>query len=151
MPTYAINEAKNKLTFLRREALTGKEILMDDTRRKDNEYVSLVATSLLDELCEETKPFTYKWTDVPGENQETYSLWNNETGVYGVGITKVEAIEDLIDNIVDYANVYFEDLPYYLSTSGKNRSHYWYLRRVMRCNGNREILCKVLALEGLKD
>jgi hypothetical protein len=150
MPTLAINEAKNKLTVLRREALTGKEILMADTRRKDNKFVSLVATSLLDELCEETKTFTYKWVDIPGENQETYSLWNNETGVYGVGITKEEAIEDLIDNIIDYANVYFEDLPYYLSTSGNNRSHYWYLRRVIRSNGNREILYNALALEGFK-
>jgi len=36
-----------------------------------------------------------------------------------------------------------------LLVSVNNRPHYWYLRRVMRCNGNREVLRKALALEGL--
>lgn len=147
MPTLAVNEAKNKLSILRREALAGKEFLVADTKRKDDQYVSLVATALLDELCAESKNFTYKWIDVPGDHQEDYSLWNNETGVYGVGKTKSQAIEDFFDNILDYAGVYFSDLPYYLSPSGNNRSHYWYLRRVLRCNGNREALSKALSLE----
>lgn len=149
MPTLAINEAKNKLTMLRREALAGKEILVADTKRKDEQYVSLVSTALLDELCAESKHFTYKWVDVPETDQENYSLWNNETGVYGVGKTKSEAAEDFMDNIVDYAEVYFSDLPYYMSKSGKNHSHYWYLRRVLRCNEDKKALIKVLSLEDI--
>lgn len=45
---------------------------------------------------------TYEWVDQPGENQENYSLWNIETGVYSVRRTKAEAIEDFINNILDY-------------------------------------------------
>lgn len=148
MTTLAINEAKNKLTSLRREALTGKEILLDDAKRKDNQPVSLISTALLDELCY-SKVFSYEWADTPGESQEDYSLWNPETGVYGVGKTKAEAIEDLIDNVLDYAIVYFNDLPYYLSRSGNTYDHYWYLRRILRCNGDREMLYKVLDLGNL--
>ena len=143
MATFTISEAKNKLTSLRREALTGKEILLDDAKRKDHQPVSLIATALLDDLCK-SKMFTYQWVDEPDKDQAHYSLWNNETGVYGVGKTKAEAIEDYIDNILDYANVYFNDLPYYLSRSGNTYGHYWYLRRILRCNGNKDMLYQVL-------
>jgi hypothetical protein len=47
MPIVAIGEAKNNLTKLRREALTGKEFLLADTRRKDEQPVSLISTVLL--------------------------------------------------------------------------------------------------------
>ena len=143
MTTFTVSEAKNKLTSLRREALTGKEILLDDAKRKENQPVSLIATALLDDLCD-SKVFTYQWTDEPAGDQFHYSLWNNETGVYGVGETKIEAINDFIDHILDYANVYFNDLPFYLSRSGNTYGHYWYLRRVLRCNGDRDVLYKVL-------
>lgn len=75
-----------------------------------------------------------------------YSLYNVETGVYGVGPTKQEAVEDFIDNISDYAQVYFNDLTYYLSHSGGRREHYWYLRRILQCDGDREKLFHVLGL-----
>jgi len=150
MTTFTISEAKNRLTSLRREALTGKEIMLDDAKRKDHQPVSIIATALLDDLCN-SKVFTYQWVDEPGEEHAHYSLWNNETGVYGVGETKSEAINDFVDNILDYASVYFNDLPYYLSQSGNTYGHYWYLRRVLRCNGDMESLNKVLDLSNLAD
>lgn len=64
MPILAISEAKNKLTSLRREALTGKEIILADAKRKDEQAVSLISTELLDELCE-SKTFSYEWVDQP--------------------------------------------------------------------------------------
>ncbi|BAF60679.1 hypothetical protein PTH_2498 [Pelotomaculum thermopropionicum SI] len=142
----SVHEAKNKLTALRREAAAGKEFLLADVRRKDDSPVSLISTGLLDELCE-TKTFSYEWLDQPGSESENYSLYNVETGVYGVGPTRQDAVEDFIDNILDYAQVYFADLPYYLSPSGGRRAHYWYLRRVLRCAGDREKLFRVLDLE----
>lgn len=149
MPILAVSEAKNKLTSLRREAISGKEIIMADAKRKDDQPVSLISTTLLDELCE-TKIFTYEWLDEPKDTGESYSLWNREISMYGVGETKNEAIEDFIDNIEDYASVYFADLPYYLSHSNPNRGHYWYLRRVIRCNGNREALTQVLNMASIQ-
>lgn len=150
MPTLTITEAKNKLTSLRREALIGKEILLDDAKRKDNQPVSLISTALLDDLCD-SKVFSYQWVDEPGEDQEHYSLWNSETGVYGVGSTKAEATADFVDNISDYAAIYFNDLPYYLSRSGSTYGHYWYLRRILRCNGDEESIFEVLDLKKLVD
>ncbi len=144
-----VHEAKNKLTTLRREAATGKEFLLADSKRKNDLPVSLISTALLDELCS-TRTFTYQWLDTPDQENEHYSLYNPETGVYGIGPTKKEAVEDFVENIIDYANVYFEDLNYYLSQTGGRRSHYWYLRRVLRCDNDREKLYQVLNLDKLK-
>lgn len=150
MPILGVSEAKNQLTSLRREALTGKEIILADAKRKDEQAVSLISTELLDELCE-SKTFSYQWLDEPDGDISNYSLWNKETGVYGVGTSKKEAIEDFINNVQDYAHVFFEDLPYYLSRSNPNRKHYWYLRRILRCYENRERLYHVMGLEAIDD
>jgi hypothetical protein len=148
MPYIPVHQAKNKLTSLRREAALGREFLLADVKRKNDQPVSLVSTALLDELCE-SKTFSFEWLDEPGPESKHYSLYNLETGVYGVGPTEVEAVEDLVDNILDYAVVYFNDLSFYLSPSGGRRNHYWYLRRVLRCEGDRDKLYKVLGLGGI--
>lgn len=145
MPSIPIHEAKNKLSALRREAIAGREFLLADTKRKDDQPASLISTALLDELCE-SKTFSFKWIDKPGEESDNYSLYNLETGVYGIGSTKKEAVEDFIDNIVDYTNVYFNDLPFYLSQSGGRRGHYWYLRRILRCDGDKEKIYQLMGL-----
>ncbi|SFH22223.1 Antitoxin of toxin-antitoxin, RelE / RelB, TA system [Desulfotomaculum arcticum] len=146
MPSIPIHEAKNKLSALRREAIAGREFLLADTKRKDDQPASLISTALLDELCE-SKTFSFGWPDEPGKESDNYSLYNHETGVYGIGPTKKEAVEDFIDNIVDYTNVYFNDLPFYLSISGGRRGHYWYLRRILRCEGNKERIYQLMELD----
>jgi len=146
VPYIPVFEARNKLSTLRREAVMGKEFLLADAKRKDDQSVSLISTALLDELCE-TKTFSYEWVDEPGTASEHYSIYNHETGVYGVGPTKAEAVGDFVDNVIDYARVYFDDLPFYLSPSGDRRDHYWYLRRVLHCEGDREKLYRVLGLD----
>ena len=139
MPYLNVTDAKNKLTSIRREALAGREYILADAKRKNDPLVSLVSTKLLDELCEKLS-FSFEWVDKPTDSTETYSLWNKETGIYGIGTSEEEAVEDFVNNIQEYASVYFENLPYYLSEKNPNRDHYWYLRRVLRCNGEREKL-----------
>ncbi len=140
MPYLNVTEAKNKLTSIRREALTGREFILADAKRKNDPLVSLVSTKLLDELCEKSLTFSFEWVDKPTDSNKTYSLWNKETGIYGIGSSEGEAKKDFLNNIQEYASVYFEDLPYYLSERNPNREHYWYLRQVLRCNGDMEKL-----------
>lgn len=145
MPVITIKEAKDNLTKLRREAITGKEFILADGKRKNEPQASLIATALLDELCE-TMKFTYKWPDNPDKTTGMYSIWNNETNVYGTGQTKAAAIEDLVDNLLDYTQAFFDDLPFYLSKNNPSRSHYWYLRRVGRFANDRDKLMQTLEL-----
>lgn len=145
MTIVSIKQAKDNLTRLRREAITGKEIILSDAKRKDEPDASLISTALLDELCE-TMKFTYKWPDNPDKKTGLYSIWNNETNIYGTGPTKADAMNDFIDNILDYTQAFFDDLPYYLSKNNPNRSHYWYLRRVARFSEDRDKLVQTLEL-----
>lgn len=145
MTIVTIKEAKDSLTRLRREAITGKEIILSDGKRKNEPKASLISTALLDELCENMK-FTYKWPDNPDKATGMYSIWNNETNIYGTGPTKAAAVEDFIANLLDYTQAFFNDLPYYLSQNNPNRSHYWHLRRVARFSENRDKLMQTLEL-----
>jgi hypothetical protein len=144
MPVYTISDARNKLSSLRHEAAQGKEILLEDAKRKDDQPVSLIATFLIDSLCEE-KTFSFEWVDTPGQGGDSYSLWNKETNTFGIGRTRKEAIRNFLDNIEEYASVYFDDLPFFLSKNNPSNSHYWYLRRVLRCS-NRSDLVNMLGL-----
>jgi len=126
MPYLNVTEAKNKLTSIRREALTGREFILVDAKRKNDPMVSLVSTELLDELCQKSTTFSFEWVDKPINSNKTYSLWNKETAIYGIGSSENEAKEDFVNNIQEYAAVYFEDLPYYLSNNNPNREHYCY-------------------------
>ena len=145
----AISEAKNQLTSIRREALAGKEFILEDAKRKNDPLVSLIATALIDQLCENLT-FSFDWIDKPGNESETYTLWNNETGIFGIGSSRTEAMQDFISNIQEYASVYFEELPYYLSPINDNRVHYWYLRRVLRCDGELEKLRNLFGFADLE-
>ena len=74
MPYLNVTEAKNKLTSIRREALSGKEFILADAKRKNDPLVSLISTELLDELCEKVLTFTFEWVDKPTDSNKTYSL-----------------------------------------------------------------------------
>lgn len=148
MPVLSVSEAKNRLTSIRREALTGREYILADAKRKDDPLVSLISTELLDELCEKSLAFSFEWVDKPSKSNETYSIWNQETGIYGIGESEQEAKEDFLNNIQEYASVYFENLPYYLSVKNPNRCHYWYLRQVLRCNGDQAKLNNLFGFAG---
>ena len=56
-----------------------------------------------------SKTFSYEWVDQLEGITDQYSLWNQETGIYGVGKSKKEAIEDFLDNAQDYARIYFNN------------------------------------------
>lgn len=145
LTTVTIKKAKDSLTELRREAIIGKEIIISDGKRKNEPDASLISTSLLDDLCESLK-FTYNWVDNPDKKTGMFSLWCNELNTYGTGETREEATKDLIDNIMTYLNVFFNDLPFHLSKSNPNRKHYWYLRRIARCADTQDKLIEILNL-----
>lgn len=145
MTVVTIKEAKDKLTWLRREAVTGKEIILSDGKRKNEPDASLISTALLDDLCESMK-FTYRWVDNPDKTTGMYSLWNNELSIYGTGETKHDAVEDFIANLMSYLDDFFNDLPFFLSRNNPNRNHYWHLRRIARCADNNDKLREILDL-----
>ena len=88
--------------------------------------------------------FSHFWTNEPGD--ETYTLYVPEVDVFGVGPTKEAAIESLIETMQEYAEIYFFDLRFYLSSTVGRDGHFEYLRRIVRCDGDHKQIRAVLGL-----
>ena len=97
--------------------------------------VSLVPTWFLDELVAKTTdwrvailsrpgtPVSHWETSAaavrekPGQEYSTgYVLEHRATGITGAGATGGEALESLLDGLLEYAEEYCSDLPFYLSS-----------------------------------
>jgi len=157
LPAYSVAMAKDLLPQLRRAAVAGSEILIQDKRSSRQESVSLLPTWLLDELVDVNFPLTFTVLDKPGDalldvrgqpsgTHEEWSLLVPELGVTGVGNTRSEAEESLLTSLVDYASDFFSDPGFYLNRTSGRRHHWGYVRRVLRCEGNTERLRALLGL-----
>ena len=162
--TCNVREARNSFSKLRRRAAGGEEILIAP-ENSDSEagVVSLVPTWFIDELVAKTTDWTVDVVSEPGSpvalwslgregvreeagpgQSSAYVLEHRITGISGVGSTRAAAAESLIDGLLEYADEYYSDLPFYLSARSGRREHYPYVRAIKRCAGNREALRSML-------
>ena len=146
MLCYNVSTAKAQLGEIRRAALDGHEVIITNTknRNNNNQSVSVIASSLLDSIIEHGCKFSFMWTKEEGD--EDYTLYVPEVDVFGVGQTKEAAIESLIDAVQEYAELYFGDLRFYMSPTVHRENHFGYLRRIIRCDGDFKRLRSVLGL-----
>ncbi|MDD2211494.1 MAG: hypothetical protein PHS83_00175 [Clostridia bacterium] len=153
MEVYTVTEAKNNFPKLRRLAAQGNEFIVVDHKRAETASVSVIATELLDKITNEALAnLTYEWLDQPGdritddEMNQTWTLWNEQLRIYGVGKTKEEAIRSLAEDAVNYANEYFDDLEFFLNPRSERDTHYWVLRGIRYCDGDLTKVIKVMRL-----
>jgi hypothetical protein len=136
-----VSIAKAKLPELRRAALMGEESIIKNDKSGQSEDVSLIATSLLDEVLSVLN-FTHQWEREDGD--EVWTLIVPEIDVFGVGKTQEEAIVSLVDTVQEYAGIFFSNLSMYLNVAIGRRQHYGYLRRIARCEGDKARIREVL-------
>lgn len=154
MEVYTVAQAKNKFPLIRRKAARGIESIVMDFKRTETGAVSVISTDLLNRVTTEAlSGLTYQWVDRPGdsitdtEENQTWNLWNEQLRLHGVGLTKEEAVYSLVEDAMNYAEEYFDDLEYFLNPKSERDGHYWILRGIKQCQGNKE---KVLEVMGLK-
>jgi hypothetical protein len=141
LQTYSVSAAKSRLTELRRVALTGQEILIENEKESNSDSVSIIATFLLDEF-ESCFIFTHKWVKEDGDT--VWTLVVPEIDVFGVGETKEDTVQSLAETAQEYAELFFGNLNMYMSDAIGRRHHYFFLRRIARCNGDLDKIKKVL-------
>ncbi len=141
MQTYSISMAKARLPELRRAALIGEEFLVKNDKENQSDYISIIATQVLDEVLSALK-FTHEW--VKEEGDEVWTLIVPEIDIFGIGETKEEAIKSLSSTASEYADLFFKNLPMYMSDAVNRRQHYGYLRRIVRCEGDEIKIREVL-------
>ena len=88
--------------------------------------------------------FSPAWTKDNGD--ENYTLYVPEVDVFGVGPTTAAAIESLIETMQEYAEIYFFDLRFYLSSTVGRDVHFEYLRQIVRCDGDHKQIRALLGL-----
>lgn len=124
--------ARGRFAELRREALKGREILIEDSKQLNSPLVSIISTELLDSLTD-SFVFAPKWEE-DEDGSLTVSL--AEIDIIGYGDTREEAAEVLTAAAKEYAELYFSELSFYLSPMVNRLAHYPYLRRIARCSGD---------------
>ncbi len=133
---------RDRFAELRREALKGQEILIEDGKQLNSPLISIISTELLDSLTD-SFIFAPKWEeDVDG----SFTVSLDEIDIIGYGETCEEASEVLATAASEYAELYFSELSFYMSPMVNRLSHYPYLRRIARCNGDIAKVKKVLGV-----
>lgn len=110
--------------------------------RSKPDEVSHIKTEVLDKILRSFR-FHPEWTF--DEELSTWTVSLPELPVYGEGKAKKEAAEDLIDSLLEYVEVYYRDLPWFLNRE-ETISHFPYLRQIARCEGDRAKIAKLVGL-----
>lgn len=140
MQMFSASIARDRFAELRREALNGQEILIEDGRQLNSPLISIIATDLLDSLTD-SFVFAPKWEE---DKNGSHTVSLEEIDIIGYGETLEEASEVLATAASEYAELYFSELSFYLSPMVNRLAHYPYLRRIARCNGDITKVKKVL-------
>ena len=105
---YNIRETKSNYSTIQKQALNGLPILT----RNNNEKTSVIHINeeILDVLLNILKIYLEKEFD---EGMGIYTALIEKINLYGEGKTVNEAIEDLIDSIVEWCDIYHENIDRY--------------------------------------
>jgi hypothetical protein len=134
--------ARDRFAELRREALKGREILIEDSKQLNSPLISIISTELLDSVTD-SFIFAPKWEE---DEDGSFTVSLDEIDIIGYGGTRQEAGEVLATAASEYAELYFSELSFYMSPMVNRLSHYPYLRRIARCNGDITRVQKVLGV-----
>lgn len=138
IPRYNIRDTKRYYSELNNIALKGIEVITFNAT-SENEEVSHIRTSYLNKLLDKL-PFnpTVEYDD----ELLVHTVSLNEIDLYGEGKTVEEAIEDLIDSIIEFLAIYLEKLDIF--SRAESESKQLYLLKLLRCNGDRERIKKAI-------
>ena len=142
MQMFSTGVARDRFNELRREALNGREILVRDSKQNNSPLISIISTDLLDAMTEKF-PFSPEWLR---DEDGSFTVSLKEIDIIGYGDTKEDASEVLATVAMEYAEAYFDELSFYMSSMVNRGSHYPYLRRIARCQGDLAKVMKVLGV-----
>jgi hypothetical protein len=90
------------------------------------------------------KSLQFHITEEFDEELVVYTVSANDINIYGEGSTKAEAIEDLLNSILEYAAIYVEQIDVFSKVEDITKQGY--MLKIIRCGSDKEKLKKVLGL-----
>lgn len=133
----SISEAKRDFPSIVREAGQGYETIAANNKSIPSPKVSIISTDLFEEILKEGYPFH----PTVEEDKEGlgYTVSLEELLIHGEGSTLSEALQDLAENLVDYAGDYLRRMDFFRQIENRKR-HYPYLRRIAACNDIKQVM-----------
>lgn len=135
---YNIRDMKRYYSELNNIALKGLEVITYNAT-SENEEVSHIKSSYLNQLLEKL-PFD---PIVEYDDElcvHTVSL--NEIDLYGEGETIKEAVEDLINSIIEFLTIYLNKIDIFSKVEPELKQIY--LLKLLKCNGDRKKIKKAI-------
>lgn len=137
----SISDTKQHLPSIIREAASGYEVITKNYKSANGGSVSIISTEIFEEILDES----YKFCPLVEEDEELggFTVSLSELLIHGEGKTLRDAMKDLAENGLDYADDYLKRVDFYRQIENR-KSHYPYLRRIAKCACIQEIM-EVLA------
>ena len=130
----SISVAKQEFTKLVREAVKGYEIMAGNAKTNDAETISILATDDLIYMLDTG----FKFHIEVSNDEDGFVITTKEIAIFGYGLTFDEAKTDLLENIEEYLQDYFNRIEFFKAIP-QRRAHYPYLRRLAKCKSREEI------------
>lgn len=138
IPQYNIRDTKKRYSELNNIALKGIEVITFNANNEE-EKVSHIKTTYLDKLLDN---LTFTPSIELDNELKIYTISLNEIGLYGEAHTVEEAVEDLIDSIIQFLAIYIEKIDIFSKVESEIKQ--LYMLKLLRCEGNREKIKKVI-------
>lgn len=139
MTAIPLNTFKTGISEYIRKAADGQEIIAENKHNPNP--VSLVDTGILSAALGALR---FKVTDVFDEKQKVYTVALDGFPPYGEGKTREEAVESLVDTVIDYCGVYVERAEVYRKLdTALDRA---FMLKLIRCGEDREAIRRELGL-----
>ena len=137
---FNIRDTKRFYSDINDKALNGIEVITYNAMGKVGE-VSHLSKRIVDFLFDSLQ---FHITEDFDEELGVYTVSADNINIYGEGSTKAEATEDLLNSIMEYADIYVEQIDMFSKVEDITKQGY--MLKVIRCSGDREKLKKVLGL-----
>ena len=138
IPKFNIRDTKKRYSELNNIALKGIEVITFNANNED-EKVSHIKTSYLDKLLTN---LSFKPEIELDQEIGVHTVSIPEIDIYGEGNTKEAAIDNLIDSILEFLNIYVEKLDMFSKVESDQKQ--LFLLKLLRCHGDRILMRKAL-------
>lgn len=144
---FNIGDTKKHYTDINNKVLNGAEVITYNEKQKGKKAeVSHIKTEILDNICDKYLVFHPKVVLDKELNIWTVSV--DEINMYGEGTSPSAAIDDLLDCLIDYEQIYLEKID--LMTKVQDLQTQLFMRKIIRCERDRQKLRKVMNLENVE-
>lgn len=133
----SISDTKQHLPSIIREAATGYEVITKNCKSTGEGKVSIISTDIFEEILDAN----YKFKPQIEEDEEIggFTISLNELMIHGEGATLSIAMQDLAENVMDYAADFLKRVDFFRQIENR-KGHYPYLRRLAKYSDIHQIM-----------